>query len=153
MERPKLEEEKRKHKKNLTKLGKGTVIHNSTKNGEERTISLDDFTLNKLKEWRKESIKTNVMFPSELGDYLYPDTVNTTMKRILKKMPCDKHVTPHGLRHTHCSLLFAARCSIKEVQKRLGHKTTKVTLDIYAHVTKEDEHKTADAFNKYVNET
>ena len=30
-------------------------------------------------------------------------------------------ITTHGLRHTHCSLLFEAGASLKEVQDRLGH--------------------------------
>lgn len=41
-----------------------------------------------------------------------------------------KKITPHGLRHTHCSLLFEAGASIKEVQNRLGHSDVKTTLDI-----------------------
>lgn len=132
--------------KTLTKRGSGVVLRNTTKNGEERTVALDDFTLNKLKQWRKKSVKNNVMFPSESQGYLYPDTVNTTMKRILKKMNTDKYVTPHGLRHTHCSLLFAAGLNIKDVQKRLGHKSTKVTMDIYTHVTKDKEQEAAEVF-------
>ena len=46
------------------------------------------------------------------------------------------HITAHGLCHTHCSLLFEAGASIKEVQFRLGHRDVKTTLDVYAHVTK-----------------
>lgn len=42
-----------------------------------------------------------------------------------------KKVSPHGLRHMHCSLLFEAGASIKEVQDRLGHSDVKTTLDIY----------------------
>ncbi|MEK4521159.1 tyrosine-type recombinase/integrase [Psychrobacillus sp. FSL W7-1493] len=38
-----------------------------------------------------------------------------------------KHISPHGLRHTHCSLLFEAGVSIKEVQDRLGHTDVKTT--------------------------
>lgn len=45
-------------------------------------------------------------------------------------------ITPHGLRHTHCSLLFEAGASLKEVQVRLGHSDVKTTMDIYTHVTK-----------------
>lgn len=67
-----------------------------------------------------------------------------------KKMDFHKNVTPHGLRHTHCSLLFEAGSSIKEVQNRLGHKSAKVTMDVYAHVTKYKEAETADAFLEYI---
>lgn len=41
----------------------------------------------------------------------------------------------HTLRHTHATLLLEAGVPPKAVQQRLGHKTIKVTMDIYAHVT------------------
>jgi len=44
-------------------------------------------------------------------------------------------ITPHGFRHTHASLLLEAGESVKVVQQRLGHENSKVTLDIYAHIT------------------
>lgn len=41
----------------------------------------------------------------------------------------------HTLRHTHATLLLESGVPPKAVQQRLGHKTIKVTMDIYAHVT------------------
>ena len=46
----------------------------------------------------------------------------------------EPQITPHGFRHTHCSLLFESGASIKEVQERLGHKDIKTTMNIYAHL-------------------
>ncbi len=57
----------------------------------------------------------------------------------------------HGLRHTHCSLLFEAGASIKEVQERLGHTDVKTTMDIYTHVTKKTKASTLDKFEAYLN--
>lgn len=57
-----------------------------------------------------------------------------------------KKITPHRLRHTHCSL-FEAGASIKEVQDRLGHADVKTTMDIYTHVTKKAQEG---AFQKFV---
>lgn len=46
------------------------------------------------------------------------------------------------LHHTHCSLLFEAGASIKEVvQDRLGHSYVKTTLNIYTHVTKKSQRR------------
>lgn len=57
-----------------------------------------------------------------------------------------KHVSLHGLRHTHATLLFEQAASqgkaapIKAVQKRLGHADVAMTLQIYTNATnKEDE--------------
>ncbi|MGE7661340.1 tyrosine-type recombinase/integrase [Peribacillus sp. NPDC097197] len=59
-------------------------------------------------------------------------------------------ITAHGLRHTHCSLLFEAGASIKEVQFRLAHRDVKTTLDVYAHVTKKAKSETIDKFTNFM---
>jgi integrase len=43
------------------------------------------------------------------------------------------HVTFHGLRHTHATLLIAAGVDIRTVAHRLGHTSVQVTGDTYAH--------------------
>ena len=50
-------------------------------------------------------------------------------------------MTVHGFRHTHCSLLFEAGVSIKDVQERMGHTDIKTTMNIYAHVTEQRKEK------------
>lgn len=55
-------------------------------------------------------------------------------------------ITPHGFRHTHASLLLEAGESVKVVQQRLGHENSKVTLDIYAHITNNAPKKTGQEF-------
>ena len=45
-----------------------------------------------------------------------------------------KRIPPHGMRHTHATLLLAAGTPIKAVSERLGHAKTSITLDTYAHV-------------------
>lgn len=62
-----------------------------------------------------------------------------------------EHITTHGLRHTHCSLLFEAGASIKEVQYRLGHNDVKTTLEIYAHVTRKTKEGTINKFTAFLN--
>ncbi|MCE5254907.1 MAG: tyrosine-type recombinase/integrase, partial [Actinomycetia bacterium] len=39
----------------------------------------------------------------------------------------------HDLRHTHASQLLKAGVPVKVVSERLGHSTTSITMDIYAH--------------------
>ena len=40
----------------------------------------------------------------------------------------------HDLRHSHCSSLLAAGWDVSVVSERLGHSSTKMTLDRYGHV-------------------
>uniref|UniRef100_UPI00406D302F tyrosine-type recombinase/integrase n=1 Tax=Lysinibacillus sp. FSL K6-0075 TaxID=2921415 RepID=UPI00406D302F len=66
-----------------------------------------------------------------------------------KKHKLEK-ITTHELRHTHCSLLFEAGATIKEVQDRLGHADVKTTMNIYAHVTEKAKELAAEKFAKYI---
>ncbi|WP_298468993.1 tyrosine-type recombinase/integrase [uncultured Psychrobacillus sp.] len=60
-------------------------------------------------------------------------------------------ITTHGLLHTHCSLLFEAGASLKEVQVRLGHTDVKTTMDIYTHVTQKPKDEAILKFASYIN--
>lgn len=61
-----------------------------------------------------------------------------------------KYISPHGFRHTHCSLLFSAGVSIPEVQDRLGHADVKTTIDVYNHVYQQDREVALNRFLKYM---
>ena len=43
------------------------------------------------------------------------------------------HITFHGLRHTHATLLISQGLDVRTVSNRLGHAQTSTTLNIYAH--------------------
>lgn len=47
-----------------------------------------------------------------------------------------KRLTPHALRHTHTSLLAEQGVPIDTISRRLGHHDSKITREIYLHVTK-----------------
>lgn len=80
-----------------------------------------------------------------------PNKTVQWLSSFLQKYDLD-YITAHGLRHTHCSLLFEAGATIKEVQFRLGHKDVKTTLDVYAHVTKKAKAETIDKFTNFIHE-
>lgn len=128
----------------------------------KRSISLDKKTLEYIKEWKrtqqKRYIKMGIntlraeqlLFTDEDNNPLYIDYLNNFLKKFLKDYKLDK-ITIHGFRHTHCSLLFEAGASLKEVQERLGHTDIKTTMDIYTHVTEKAKEETADKFAAYLN--
>ena len=47
-----------------------------------------------------------------------------------------RRITPHTLRHTHASLLMEQGIDIDTISRRLGHANSRVTREIYLHVTK-----------------
>lgn len=129
--------------------GKSAKLYlKSTKTGSSRVIKIDDTTIRILKEWKRiqkqeylilghNTMKANqLIFSNTNNEYIQPVQVQKWMYSVQKKHSLVK-ITPHGLRHTHCSLLFEAKASIKEVQDRLGHSDVKTTLDIYTHISKE----------------
>lgn len=61
-----------------------------------------------------------------------------------------KRVTTHGLRHTHCSLLFEAGVPIERVQDRLGHSDIQTTMNIYTHVSEKIKEDTDEQFAKFM---
>lgn len=57
----------------------------------------------------------------------------------------------HGLRHTHAVLLLEAGAEMKYVQERLGHGSSSITSDIYAHVSKKIEKDSIEKYENYTN--
>lgn len=138
-----------------------TLYVKSTKTGTSRTIKIDDGTLNILNQWKKQQQKDylvlgfntlkkeQLVFSNNRNEFLQPTKTRQWILQVQEKYVLKK-VTTHGLRHTHCSLLFEAGASIKEVQDRLGHSDVKTTMDIYAHVTEKAKAEAIQKFKKYV---
>ena len=134
----------------------------STKTGVARTIKMDERTMAILKDWRKKqkqeylilgfnTIRANqLVFSNEQNEYLQPTKTRKWILHVQKKYNLDT-ITTHSLRHTHCSLLFEAGASIKEVQDRLGHSDVKTTMNIYAHVTEKAKEAAIQKFESYLN--
>lgn len=68
------------------------------------------------------------------GSHIHYYTFNKYLKSYAERIT-GKHITPHALRHTHASLLFEQGFTIDEIARRLGHGDSKITREIYIHVT------------------
>ncbi|MDM5250105.1 site-specific integrase [Lysinibacillus sp. G4S2] len=131
----------------------------TTKTGISRVIKMDPQTMSVLKAWKKHqrhsylTLGFNTMqskqlvFSNEQNEFLQPTKTRKWLEQVLTKYKLPK-ITTHGFRHTHCSLLFEAGVSIKEVQDRLGHTDVKTTMNIYAHVSQQAKDE---AINKLAN--
>ena len=126
-----------------------------------RTISLDPGTVEILKRWRKTQAEEllilgynaggdeQLVFSNKYNAAINPQKIGQVIDRFCRANDL-KFIPPHAFRHTHCSLLFEAGASIKEVQDRLGHADIKTTMNIYAHVTEEKKEETALKFAQYL---
>ncbi|MFS9204732.1 site-specific integrase [Streptococcus parasanguinis] len=140
--------------------GKQSLQSPKTKNS-KRVISIDPNTLSILKSWKKDQIKIyfkngkhfegdeNFIFTSQRAEWVHIHNFIRYFKRFIADHNL-KPITPHGLRHTHASLLFSAGVEPKNISDRLGHSTVQITLDLYTHITEEQRTDTVDKLLEYM---
>lgn len=148
--------------KTMAIVGKKRTIQTPKTETSNRLISLDNETINILKEWKTVQAKLLLMlgynamnqgqlvFSSSKNGLIAPYIVGKWLKTIAKKASLQP-ITVHGFRHTHASILFKSGLDVKQIQKRLGHKKIETTLDIYTHLSDEDTKETGAIFANYVN--
>ena len=139
---------------------KQTLQTPKTKNS-KRVISIDPTTLSILKSWKKDQIKIyfkngkhfegdeNFIFTNQRGEWVHIHNFIRYFKRFIADHKL-KQITPHGLRHTHASLLFSAGVEPKNISDRLGHSTVQITLDLYTHIMEEQRTDTVDKLLEYM---
>lgn len=124
-----------------------------------RTIDIDPSTIKLLTSWHRSN-DNKVVKINNGDDYVFynpkrPEGVfvrqdasrwDTKICELYKL----RHISPHGFRHTHASMLFSAGAKPKEVQERLGHSTIKTTMDLYVHLGKGDKKQTVAKFADYM---
>lgn len=139
-----------------------------------RTISADDFVLNILHK-QLEIIKANAEFYDNLYCHYYIDeneVINSssgteihlinvrengtfvnprTMQHCSRVIHSELGINDfdyHSLRHTHSTDLAIAGANMKFIQNRLGHKSIKVTLEVYQHITEQLEEQGRQLLNE-----
>ena len=94
--------------------------------------------INKFCNKQKEIFEYDsvLFFPDVDGGYFPYQIYNRYLKRISEEV-IGRPLTPHALRHTHCSQLAAKGYSLDAISARLGHEDSKITREIYFHRLKE----------------
>ncbi|WP_188456521.1 site-specific integrase [Virgibacillus oceani] len=130
-------------------------------NNSYRTILIDDILVKQLKKYKKWCKETKLLFGYHLkrDDFIFisyqtgkpitDSSICYALRRIIKKADL-KSITPHGLRHTHATLLLSQGkrgASVKVVAERLGN-TPQMILDIYGHTFMELEEETVQLFSE-----
>ncbi|NHN28538.1 site-specific integrase [Paenibacillus agricola] len=81
------------------------------------------------------------------GTPVSPRNVVRSFKRLSNKAGLNE-IRFHDLRHSHATLLVEHGADIKMVAERLGHSTTRMTLDTYTHVRKGRQKEAANLISK-----
>lgn len=97
--------------------------------------------LREQKSWQDECrkavgnrwIERGAVFTGSYGEYMNKNYINLQFKQLLAKhnFP-DIHI--HDLRHANASLLINMGVPVKVISEHLGHRDTRTTETIYAHV-------------------
>ena len=123
-----------------------------------RTISLDDSTVQVLKNWKLEQKKQffkngvkskDIVITNIKGSYLDFAYFRDELKKFLSTHNL-KRFSVHSLRHTHASLLFEAGIEPKTISDRLGHSNIQTTLNMYTHLNDKQRSDVADRLLKFL---
>ena len=102
-----------------------------------------------LDRWLECSVQDmGLLFASQKGTPLdASNVVSRSYKPLLRRAELP-NIRFHDLRHTCATLLLLKNVNPKFVQRLLGHKSIKITLDLYSHWIPEMDDFTADAMDE-----
>ena len=93
-----------------------------------------DITMYTKIEALANGYRTQLFLCSKFGNYICYGSYNKYLRENSRKL-LGKSVTAHALRHTHASILLAQGVNVETISRRLGHENSKITREIYLHVT------------------
>ena len=107
----------------------------------ERLLSIANFPflveeLKAYKKWQKENHPQSqyVMINPQTGNPLNPRGLTHALETFRNK--CDiRELRVHDLRHTQATIALKNGASLDEVSRALGHSNTRITQEVYNHVT------------------
>lgn len=144
-------------KRNLLYSAKTHSVYVDTpKTHETRYVTLPKESMNLLKSWQASQAiekkkcgdawikeEFDFCFTRENGKRMHPDSLTDWLSKFSKRNNLPP-LHPHLFRHSMASLLINANVDIVAVSKRLGHAKVSTTSDIYSHIIKAADAKSAD---------
>ena len=140
--------------RNITDIG-GFSINNTKTKSSSRTITITKKLANILQEYRygidkqlmkienRTSNKSDWIFYNPFSEHkvLLPNALTKRWSTAVKECNLE-NIRFHDLRHFHAiSLAQSGRVNIKDIQQRLGHEDSKITMDTYMRFMPQDEHR------------
>lgn len=137
--------------------GKRVTTTPKTRAGTRR-IGLPADAIRALHAWRGEQAQQRIsmgpswradelVFSSQKGTPLSASTVGWALTDACRTLDLP-HMTPHGLRHLHASLLLAEGLPVPAVSQRLGHANSAITMSTYAHFLAGDDSQATEAIGR-----
>lgn len=103
-----------------------------------RTVPLPLPLLDRIRVWYNGRTSAG----ASQDDLLFPDFTKTVYVRFWNKIRRKlerPELTAHWFRHNYATMLYYSDVSLKQAVALLGHNSTKMILDVYAHLDAEKE--------------
>lgn len=113
-----------------------------------RTVILPEKAIKIYQARIEETGGRGFIFCTANGTPIQSSALNTFLRNAKKKLGIDKPISSHIFRHTHISKLAELGVPIYVIQQRVGHADSKVTRQIYLHVTQKAIEKEASKLDK-----
>ena len=115
-----------------------------------RTILLPEKAVKIYQQYSLDKQPDDILFSRETktGIFLHPLSIDNLLKKVQNALGMTKPLSTHIFRHTHASKLAEKGMPIELISKRLGHRDSAITRQIYLHITK----KTAEQFSGLIND-
>lgn len=102
-----------------------------------RSVILSDRALEIYRErWEAVNSQARFIFSTEKGTPIQTTAINTFLRQCKQELTIDKPLSSHIFRHTHISKLAELGVPLYVIQQRVGHANSRITEEIYLHVTK-----------------
>lgn len=136
----------------------GEWIFGTTKTlSSERQISLGASLVQILKKHRtwikKNKLKYGAHYTEsdnvcvkECGSIITPSVIKYNTRKMQDALSIEFNF--HSLRHTHATMLMENGAKVKDIQARLGHSRSAITIDTYSHLTQKMQDETIDIFEQ-----
>jgi integrase len=136
----------------------GITIEPTKTDRSRRRIDLDVDTISLLRQHKVEQLehrlklsqtydRHDLVFPDALGGPLNPMALTRAFQTLARKEGV-RETRLRSLRHFHASALFNQGESPMLVSRRLGHTSTKNTVDVYGHLFQGAQKEAAERFAK-----
>ncbi len=85
----------------------------------------------------------DLVFTTGAGKPVNPNNLAADYNRLVAAAGVPR-IRVHDLRHTHVTLALQSGAHLKAVSERVGHAKTSITMDVYAHVSRQQHEEVAD---------
>ncbi len=136
-------------------------VQDSTKTKKStRIIPMTSKAMEALRYIKNITGDNDYVISSKNNKLIHPENINRMFHSILvnvgimkpkaERREDDVSYGVHTLRHTFASLLFKNNCEIKVISEILGHADTKITENIYIHLSQEQKKKAIENIDGFI---